>query len=76
MSIESPEELAGMRDAGAVVRRMLEVMKQAVRPGVTTAELDEEGARVMRQHGARSSQWMAGPCGRRIAQPPLTTSTR
>jgi methionyl aminopeptidase len=55
MSIESPEELAGMRIVGAVVHRMLEVMRRAVRPGVTTAELDEEGARVMRQHGARSA---------------------
>ncbi len=55
MSINSPEELTGMRAAGAVVRRMLEAMKQAVRPGVTTAELDEVGARVMRQHGARSA---------------------
>ncbi len=55
MSIESPEELAGMRAAGAVVRGMFEAMKQAVRPGVTTAELDGLGARVMREHGARSA---------------------
>ena len=32
MSINSAEELAGMRAAGDVVRRMLEAMKQAVRP--------------------------------------------
>ncbi|HXM94867.1 MAG TPA: type I methionyl aminopeptidase [Candidatus Dormibacteraeota bacterium] len=55
MSIKSPEELAGMQTAGAVVRRMLEVMKKAVAPGVTTAELDEVGARVMRRLGARSA---------------------
>jgi methionyl aminopeptidase len=55
MSIEGPEELAGMRSAGAVVRRMLEAMRAAVKPGVTTAELDELGARVMRLHGARSA---------------------
>jgi len=55
MSIESPEELAGMRSAGAVVRRMLDAMKEAVKPGVTTAKLDELGARVMRLHGARSA---------------------
>lgn len=30
-------------------------MKRLVRPGITTAELDEIGARVMRQHGARSA---------------------
>jgi methionyl aminopeptidase len=55
MSIKSPEEMAGMRTAGAVVCRMLEVMKRAAAPGVTTAELDEVGARVMRQLGARSA---------------------
>ena len=55
MSIQSPEELAGMRAAGAVVHRTLEAMKQAVRPGITTAELDEIGANVMHQHGAQSA---------------------
>jgi methionyl aminopeptidase len=55
MSIKSPKELAGLRAAGAVVRRMLELMKQAVRPGITTHELDGVGASIMRQHGARSA---------------------
>ena len=55
MSIHGPGELAGMRAAGAVVRRTLEAMKQAVRPGITTAELDEIGANVMHQHGAQSA---------------------
>jgi methionyl aminopeptidase len=54
VSITGPEELEGMRAAGAVVRRMIEAMMQAVRPGVTTAELDEVGAGVMREHGAKS----------------------
>jgi methionyl aminopeptidase len=55
MSINGPEELAGMRAAGTVVALMLEAMKIAVRPGITTAELDRVGAGVMRQHGARSA---------------------
>src|SRR5437879_233420 len=55
MSINSPEEFEGLRAAGRVVRRMIEAMKRHVRPGITTAELDEIGARVMRQHGARSA---------------------
>jgi methionyl aminopeptidase len=55
MSINEPGELAGMRAAGAVVRLMLEAMKGEVRPGITTAELDEVGAGVMRQHGAQSA---------------------
>jgi len=58
MSITSPEELEGMRAAGEVVRRMLDAMKQAVRPGVSTRELDEVGASVMQQQGARSAPAM------------------
>jgi methionyl aminopeptidase len=55
MSINGPEELAGMSAAGAVVRLMLQAMKDEVRPGITTAELDEVGAGVMRQCGAQSA---------------------
>jgi len=58
MSINGPDELQGMRAAGAVVRQILEVMKRSVRPGVTTAELDEIGAGVMREQGARSAPAM------------------
>jgi methionyl aminopeptidase len=55
MSIDNPEDLTAMRSAGSVVRLMLQAMEQAVLPGITTAELDEAGAAVMRQHGARSA---------------------
>jgi methionyl aminopeptidase len=55
MSINGPEELEGMRAAGVVVRRMLEAMKRQMRAGVTTAEVDEVGAGVMRQYGAQSA---------------------
>jgi methionyl aminopeptidase len=55
MSINEPGEMAGMRAAGEVVRRMLDAMKEQVRPGITTAELDEVGASVMREQGAQSA---------------------
>ena len=55
MSIDTPEELRRMRVAGAVVRRVIDAMKQNVRPGVSTAELDKIGAEVMREHGAQSA---------------------
>lgn len=55
MSINEPEDLAGLRAAGAVVRAVLEAMQREVRPGVSTAELDEVGAEVMRQRGAQSA---------------------
>jgi len=37
--------LESLRAAGRVVRRMIQAMKRAIRPGVTTAELDDIGAR-------------------------------
>src|SRR5579864_6251766 len=55
MSINEPGEMAGMRTAGEVVRCMLDAMKAQVRPGITTAELDEVGANVMREQGAQSA---------------------
>jgi methionyl aminopeptidase len=55
VSIQSPEELLRLRAAGLIARQMLQSMKMAVRPGVTTGELDEVGARVMRRHRARSA---------------------
>ncbi|MGA8437092.1 MAG: type I methionyl aminopeptidase [Candidatus Sulfotelmatobacter sp.] len=55
MSINGPEELAGMRAAGAIVCLMLSAMKSAVCVGITTGELDQVGAEVMMQHGARSA---------------------
>jgi methionyl aminopeptidase len=58
VSIDNPEDLAGLRVAGAVVRQMLDAMKRSVRPGITTRELDEIGAEVMRRHGAQSAPRM------------------
>jgi methionyl aminopeptidase len=58
MSITTEEELRALRAAGEAVSRVLEAMKHEVRPGVTTAELDEVGAAVMRSHGARSAPAM------------------
>lgn len=55
MSIDSDEELAGMERAGKATRTVLESMKAAVEPGVSTRELDEIGAETMRRLGARSA---------------------
>jgi methionyl aminopeptidase len=55
VSISGPEELEALRAAGAIVRRVLEAMKQQVRAGVTTAELDAIGASVIAANGARSA---------------------
>ena len=55
MSINRPEELAALKAAGILVRQILEAMQQAVRPGISTSELDQLGAETMRRHGGRSA---------------------
>lgn len=55
MSIESIADLAGMKRAGSVTRAVLNAMKKAVRPGITTGELDVVGAVVMKSMGGRSA---------------------
>ena len=55
MSIDTPEELEGLRASGRVVAEALRAMRRAVRPGVTTADLDLIAARIFRRNGARSA---------------------
>jgi methionyl aminopeptidase len=55
MSISSYDEFLALRKAGRVCRLVLKEMQNAVRPGVTTAELGEIAGRVMKEHGARSA---------------------
>ena len=54
MSIDTPEELDGLRAAGRVVADAIRAMRRRVRPGISTAELDRTGAEVFRRAGARS----------------------
>ena len=55
MSIETPEELEAMRRVGALVRRTIAVLREAVAPGVTTGELDALAARELAREGATSA---------------------
>lgn len=52
MSVKSSKDLAGLRAAGRIVGSILEELAARVRPGVTTAELDREAARLLAAHGA------------------------
>jgi methionyl aminopeptidase len=51
----SREEIATMRKAGRVVAEMHERIREAIRPGVTTAQLDRIGRDVIERRGARSN---------------------
>lgn len=55
MTISTQEDLAGMTRVGKLVGEAIQVMKMAVKPGMTTAELDEVGADFLRRRGARSA---------------------
>ncbi|MBX6312369.1 MAG: type I methionyl aminopeptidase [Isosphaeraceae bacterium] len=52
IKLKSPREIGLMREAGRVVARALERVRQLAVPGATTMELDEAVQEVFRQHGA------------------------
>jgi len=52
VQIKTPDEILIMREAGRIVARCHQAMREAVRPGVTTAELDRIAETVIRDHGA------------------------
>src|SRR5690554_1399448 len=55
MSIETRQDLEGLREAGRIVRDALELMERHIRPGISTLDLNEIGARVLQKNGARSA---------------------
>src|ERR1700674_3072613 len=55
MSIQSQAEFEKLRAIGRIVRQALDKTAAAVRPGITTGELNEIGASVLAQHGAESA---------------------
>ncbi len=52
IQIKTPEQLDRMRAAGLVVARTLRVLAEAVRPGISTADLDAIAEREIRGAGA------------------------
>ena len=55
IEIKTPEQIDAMRRAGLVVARTLRVLREAVRPGISTADLDALAAREIRNAGATPS---------------------
>lgn len=52
---KTADELAIMREAGQLNARVLQAVKEAIRPGVSTLELDQIAADVLAQHGATAA---------------------
>ncbi|MGV3650853.1 MAG: type I methionyl aminopeptidase [Devosia sp.] len=59
MTVTSEEELEGLRQIGRICANVLEAMRMALEPGITTAELDALGRRLMEAEGARSAPELA-----------------
>lgn len=58
MSIESYGQLVALKDVGRICHLALRAMANFVRAGVTTREVADVGAAVMRENGARSAPAM------------------
>jgi methionyl aminopeptidase len=58
MSIESYDQLLALKHVGHICHLALAAMAPFVRPGVTTLEIANVGAQVMRENGARSAPAM------------------
>ena len=55
VTIKRPAEIELMRAAGVILADVLDVLRAELRPGVTTGDLDEIAARMIRDAGAVSS---------------------
>ena len=53
--LKSPREIQIMREAGRIVARVHAVLKEAVRPGVSTWDLDRLALDVLQRYGASSA---------------------
>jgi methionyl aminopeptidase len=57
MTVESLSDLAGLRHIGRIVAKSLQTLEAAVRPGVSTAELDGLAGELLKAAGARSAPY-------------------
>jgi len=55
ITIKSKSEIEYMREAGKIVAYTHLVLKEMIKPGITTRELDEAAERTIRKHGAISA---------------------
>lgn len=59
MTVENQRDLLGLMEIGRIVAETMYRMAEALKPGITTRDLDEIGAAYLKQKGARSAPIMA-----------------
>jgi methionyl aminopeptidase len=59
MTIENQSDIDSLRRVGQAVATVLQQMLDSIEPGMTTAELDGIGSRLLAQHGVRSAPQLA-----------------
>ncbi|MGB0388777.1 MAG: type I methionyl aminopeptidase [Ardenticatenaceae bacterium] len=52
IQLKSPKEIRRLRDAGRIVAETFEVLREAIRPGVSLAQLDRKAESYLRKQGA------------------------
>ncbi len=55
ISLKNPDQIAKMREAGALLYEVLQKLREAVKPGVTTAALDAYAEQLIRKNHATPS---------------------
>ena len=58
MTVENEEDLAGLKKIGRIIALTLQEMRERVRAGMTTAELDDIGGRYLKRYAARSAPFL------------------
>ena len=64
ISLKNPGQIAKMREAGKILREVEDEVREHIRPGVSTLELDALAERLIRKHGAipSSLHYEGYPC--------------
>lgn len=52
IQLKSPKEISRMRDAGRIVAETFEILREAIKPGVTRSQLDQKAEAYLRKQGA------------------------
>ena len=59
MIAKTEEDIAGLKEIGGIIRTVLDEMEAAVRPGISTWDLDQIAGKLFKEHDARSAPMLA-----------------